>query len=102
MRLSNHKLLVERERWAKPENNYCNKLCTLCHKYEIHDKYHALMILSRYATLRKKYLKPFYYKRPSVYKCIQLMNTVKKREKFRLMTFTKLLMKDFNCTLLYS
>ena len=99
MRLSSHKLLVERGRWVKPKINYCDRLCTLCHKHDIQDEYHALMICSRYESLRKKYLKPYYYKRPSVYKFIQLMNTVNKREQFRLMIFTKLLMKDFNCTL---
>ena len=99
MRLSSHKLLVERGRWVKPKINYCDRLCTLCHKHDIQDEYHALMICSRYESLRKKYLKPYYYKRPSVYKFIQLMNTVNKREQFRLMIFTKLLMKDFICTL---
>ena len=99
MRLSSHKLLVERGRWVKPKINYCDRLCTLCHKHDIQDEYHALMICSRYESLRKKYLKPYYYKRPSVYKFIQLMNTVNKREQFRLMIFTKLLMKDFNSTL---
>ena len=99
MRLSSPKLLVERGRWVKPKINYCDRLCTLCHKHDIQDEYHALMICSRYESLRKKYLKPYYYKRPSVYKFVQLMNTVNKREQFRLMIFTKLLMKDFNCTL---
>ena len=93
MRLSSHKLLVERGRWVKPKINYCDRLCTLCHKHDIQDEYHALMICSRYETLRKTYLKPYYYK------FIQLMNTVNKREQFRLVIFTKLLMKDFNCTL---
>ena len=99
MRLSSPKLLVESGRWVKPKINYCDRLYTLCHKHDIQDEYHALMICSRYETLRKTYLKPYYYKRPSVYKFIQLMNTVNKREQFRLMIFTKLLMKDFNCTL---
>ena len=88
-----------REESCLPKINYCDRLCTLCHKHDIQDEYHALMICSRYESLRKKYLKPYYYKRPSVYKFIQLMNTVNKREQFRLMIFTKLLMKDFNCTL---
>ena len=35
----------------------------------------------------------------SVYEFIQLMSTVNKREQFRLMIFTKLLMKDLNCTI---
>ena len=83
MRLSSRKLLVERGRWVKPKINYCDRLCTLCHKHDIQDEYHALMICSRYESLRKKYLKPYYYKRPSVYKFIQLMNTVNKREQFR-------------------
>ena len=99
MRLSSHKLLVERGRWLKPKINYCDRLCTLCHKHDIQDEYHVLMICCRYETLRKTFLKPYYYKRPSVYKFIQLMNTVNKREQFRFMIFTKLLMKDFNCTL---
>ena len=99
MRLSSHKLLVERGRWVKSKINYCDRLCSLRHKHGIQDECHALMICSRYETLRKTSLKPYYYKRPSVYKFIQLMNTVNKREHFRLVIFTKLLMKDFNCTL---
>ena len=78
MRLRSHKF------WSKAEDGLSLKLiividcavCTLCHKHDIQDEYHALMICSRYETLRKTYLKPYYYKRPSVYKFIQLMNTV--------------------------
>ena len=99
MRLSSYKLMVEKGRWIKPKISYCDRLCTLCYKHDIQDKYHALMICPRYETLRKTYLKPYYYKRPSVYKFIQLnMNTVNKREQFRLMMLPKLQMEDFDCT----
>ena len=58
--LSSHKLLVKRARWVKSKINYCDGLCTLCDKHDIQDEYHALMIRSRYETLRNKYLKPYY------------------------------------------
>ena len=99
LRLSSHKLLVERGRWLKPKIEYSNRLCTLCSKIDIQDEYHVLMVCPHYTILRKKYIKAYYYERPSMYKFIQLMKSDNKRDQFRLMVYANLLIKDFNNTM---
>ena len=79
LRLSSHKLLVERGRWLKPKIEYGNRLCTLCSKIDIQDEYHVLMVCPHFTILRKKYIKAYYYERSSMYKFIQLMKSDNKR-----------------------
>ena len=99
LRLSSHKLLVEIGRWLKPKIEYGNRLCTLCSKIDIQDEYHVLMVCPHYTILRKKYIKAYYYERPSMYKFIQLMKSDNKRDQFRLMVYANLLIKGFNNTM---
>ena len=99
LKLSSHKLLVERGRWLKPKIEYGNRLCTLCSKIAIQVEYHVLMVCPHYTILRKKYVKAYYYERSSMYKFIQLMKSDNKRDQFRLMVYANLLIKDFNNTM---
>ena len=99
LRLSSHKLLVERGRWLKPKIEYGNRLCTLCSKIDIQDEYHVLMVCPHYTILRKKYIKAYYYERLSMYKFIQLMKSDNKRDQFRLIVYANLLIKAFNNTM---
>ena len=57
------------------------------------------MVCPHYTILRKKYIKAYYYERPSMYKFIQLMKSDNKRDQFRLMVYANLLIKDFNNTM---
>ena len=47
LRLSSHRLLIERGRWLKIKQE--NRLCTECHVLE--DEYHVVCICLRYAEL---------------------------------------------------
>ena len=53
-----------------------------------------------FKKLRKKYIKPYYCKRPSMNKFVELMTTRNKREMHRLMLFTKFAFKKYLDTLL--
>ena len=103
IRLSSHKPLIKRGRWMKPVMEHIDRLCTLYNAKDIEDEYHVLMICYHYKTLRMKFAKKFYYQRPSEDKFHKILKTTKKRDSHRLMTFAKLVLKDYNnqftCTL---
>ncbi len=99
IRLSSHKFLVERGRWQKPKMEYTQRICTLCDSSDIEDEYHILMTCSHYIELRHKYIKQYYYRRPSMLKFKYLLNTTNKRDRFRLMVYIKLVVKDYNSRL---
>ena len=53
LRLSSHKLLVERGRWLKLKIEHSNRLWTLCFKNNIQYEYNVLMVCPHCTTLRK-------------------------------------------------
>ncbi len=99
VRLSSHRFMVERGRWLKPKVQYEDRLCTLCNEHDIQDEYHIMMKCAYFTAIRTKYIKKYYYVRPSMYKYLQLMNTNNSRERFRLMLLCKLITKEYNATL---
>ena len=99
IRLSRHKLYIERGRWQKPKVEYCDRLCTLCEQRDIEDEYHVLMTCPHYKSLRLKFIKKKYYERPSMRKFTNLLTTTNDCELHRLMTFIKLVLKDYNLRL---
>ena len=96
IRLSSHKFYIEKEQWQKPKVEYCDRLCTLCEQRDIEDKYHVLMTCLHYKSLRLKFIKKKYYERPSIKKFTNLLTTTNKCELYRLMTFIKLVLKDYS------
>ena len=99
LRLSSHKFLVERARWSKVKMPYAQRRCTLCSSGDIEDEYHMIMICEHFRDVRVKYIKPFYYKRPSMWKFIELMNSTSKKDRFKLMLFLKIIFKLYGDTL---
>ena len=99
IRLSSHKLYIERGRWQKPKVEYCDRLCTLCEQRDIEDEYHVLMTCPHYKSLRLKFIKKKYYEKPSMRKFTNLLTTTNDCELHRLMTFIKLVLKDYNLRL---
>ena len=87
LRLSSHKLLVERGRWIKPKVENNERRCTLCSYSDIQDEFHITLCCVKFKSLREKYIKPYYYRRPSMQKFVELMNTDNRRELHRLMIF---------------
>ena len=57
LRLSSHRLMVERGRWMKPKVEFVDRKCTLCDVGDIEDEYHILMRCAILRTLRQKYVK---------------------------------------------
>ena len=54
----------------------------------------------KFKSLREKYIKPYYYRRTSMQKFVELMNTDNRRKLHRLMMFLKLVFKLYMDTLL--
>ena len=63
---------------------------TLCNQHDIQDEYHVALICEYFKNIREKYIKPYYYNRPSMIKFIELMNTPNYKKRFRIMFFFKL------------
>ena len=94
-RLSSHKLLVERGRWKSLKLDYELRKCTLCDSGDIEDEYHVTLICEQFVDIRKKYIKRYYHRRPSMAKFVELMNTNSDQERFRFMIFVNILLKQY-------
>ena len=99
IRLSSHKFLVERGRWAKPQIIYQERKCTLCGQLDVEDEYHVLLISSQYSGLRAKFIRKQFYVKPSMLKFQKLLTTTNSKDLQRLMTFIKLIFRDHNSSL---
>ena len=92
LRLSSHRLLIERGRWLKIKHE--NRLCTECHVLEY--EYHVECICLRYAELRNRFIKPYYINSPSRIKFTQLMNSDNVNDMKSLASFIKSLFNWYN------
>ena len=99
LRLSSHNFLVQRARWLKVKVTYTQRTCTLCNSNDIEDEYHVTLVCECFRDVRKKYIKPFYYQRPNMMKFLDLMTSVSKKDRFRLMLFLKVVFKMYAETL---
>jgi hypothetical protein len=84
LRLSSHCLRVETERYNANRLDRNERHCVFCDKPDIEDEYHFVLVCSLYVDLRKKYIGNYYYKRPSVYKFVELMSSNKAVEILKL------------------
>ena len=103
LRLSSHRLMIERGRWLKiiPDNRLCTgTIAATCltylncmdHKNDawgvdnvsnshvIEDEFHVICICPRYTDIRNEFIKPYYTTRPSMIKFSQLLNTENVRD----------------------
>jgi hypothetical protein len=74
-------------------------MCTHC-KTDIEDEYHFVLACPLYSDLRSKYIKPYYYKKPSVFKLIQLFNAENLKTMYNLGKYLSLATKlrnDVSC-----
>ena len=87
VRLSSHSFFIERGRWAKNKIDVKNRTCTLCGVVE--DEYHCLVECPRFYTERKGNLSDNFLKKPSMFKFINLFNSldIKDCEKLGLLCF---------------
>ena len=75
LRLSSLQLLIETGRYSQNRTERAQRLCTLCDRSDVEDEYHFVIICPLYSHLRVSYIRPYYYKKPSVYKFVQLMQS---------------------------
>ena len=81
LRLSSHQFRFETGRYSQNRVDRAQRICTLCNKSDIEDEYHFVLVCPVYSILRQKYIRPYYYNRPSVYKFTLLMQKKKKKKK---------------------
>ena len=72
VRTSSHMLNVELGRFNDVPRNL--RLCTLCDHSTMEDEFHFILVCPVYVDLRIKFIKPYYFRKPSMYKLIQLLN----------------------------
>ena len=71
IRLSSHNLSIETGRYSNTSKaSRCCFSCADC----VGDNYHFILVCPVYANFRRKFIKEYYYKRPSRFKLVQLFN----------------------------
>ena len=68
-----HNLNIEEGRYrneARPQI-----ICNLCDKRDIEDEFHFIFVCSIYSNIRSKYIKKYFFQRPSMFKFIELMQS---------------------------
>ena len=71
-RICAHSLNIETGRFYNIPHN--ERFCYMCNNRKLEDEYHFILECEKYNDLRHKYLKPYYYRRPSVFKLVQLLS----------------------------
>ena len=75
--VSNHSLRIETGRWERPPIPRQDRMCNVCHK--LGDKYHFLLECLSFQELRKRLIPKYYWNRPSMYKCVDLLRSNNKK-----------------------
>lgn len=78
IRLSCLPLRIQTGRYAPNRIERNERLCLYCNSGDIEDEYHFICVCSKFAELRKLYIKKYYFARPSMFKFIQLLNSSNK------------------------
>ena len=69
LRLSSHNLAIEEGRYANIER--ISRYCKICFE-EMEDEMHFILVCPLYLNIRKELIKPYYWRKPSTYKLLQL------------------------------
>ena len=77
-RLSSHSLEIERGRYQNVPRE--ERLCKFCNSQTIENEYHFLLVCPMYIEVRRKYLKPYYCRWPTLNKFDKIMSTNNKSE----------------------
>ena len=89
LRMSCHPLRIQTGRYINNRIAREERYCSCCNSRDIEDEYHFMLICPCYNDIRKKYIKSYYYQRPSVYKFLSLMRTCSKKDVIKLSVFVK-------------
>ena len=74
---SSHHLRIETGRWERPPLLQELRFCDQCHKIE--DEYHFLLECTKFTDLRKELIPKYYWKRPSMFKCVNQLTSNRRR-----------------------
>ena len=81
LRLSAHKLRIETGRYGANRLPRSERICQFCFSNNyLEDEFHFILVCTCYSNIRSLYIKKYYYRRPSMYKLIELFSTTKKSE----------------------
>ena len=75
--MSSHSLRIETGRWERPPIPRQDRMCNVCHK--LGDEYHFLLECLSFQELRKRLIPKYYWNRPSMYKCVDLLRSNNKK-----------------------
>jgi hypothetical protein len=75
IRMSAHTLRVQTGRYGQNRIPRSERYCLFCNTMDLEDEYHFVLICPCYVDIRKKYVKQYYYKRPSMCKFIELISS---------------------------
>ena len=64
--------LIETGRFYNIERNM--HTCNVCYENLIEDEYHFILVCKQYDNIRKIYIKSYYWRRPSLFKLVQLLS----------------------------
>ena len=74
LRMSSHRLEIEAGRWARPNSIPLDeRKCRTCNAIE--DEYHFVIECSLFKEIRSKFIHKYYWKRPSMFKFVDLINS---------------------------
>ena len=65
------------------------RVCTMCNSGDIGDEMHYLLICPMFQEARVKFIAKHFYKKPSVFKFLRLINTENRTELINLSKFSK-------------
>ena len=75
LRLASNKLKIVTGRYAANRVNREQRICTLCVLREIEDDFHFVIKCPAYSAIRSKYISHYFYRRPSVFKYVSLLQS---------------------------
>ena len=88
IRISAHNLRVETGRYGGDRVERHERLCKICNSdFEIEDEFHFVFICKKYHDIRKKFIPKYFWKKPSMWKFIELLCTSNGQTLNRLSTF---------------
>ena len=90
-RTRNHRLPVERGRWLNITTS--DRKCHFCNS-DVGDEFHALLKCPFFSIERRRFIKPYFYKRPNIIKFDELMNTNNTAALKKLAKFVRVIMKQ--------
>lgn len=86
-RLSSHQLRLEQGRYQNIPREH--RICLHCNQNLVEDEFHFILICPLYVNLRKKFIKRYYWSRPSSFKLVQLLTVRNRKELCYLGKFLK-------------